>query len=146
MSESREVEFQSLVKHLSGELVAFTDVKEAKDSIYFTLAGHRYRTFGHKIVHHDSVLFKNTFTDFLAHRDGSPEGMEENKKMHKEIDAELDDWDKYGDEVLEIAIVQAVTILKSKGRDEFVKFLKDHFFITTEDEGKRLLKFVKENA
>lgn len=146
MSESREVEFQSLVRQIAGELLAFTDVKEKNNSMYFTVAGHQFRTFGDRIHHSGSIFFDHSYTDFLARREGTPEGIEEEQKISVEINEELDDWGKYGDQVLEIAIVQAVTILKDRGRDEFVKFLKDHFFITTENEGKRLLKFVKENA
>lgn len=146
MSESREVEFQTLIKNLAGELIGITGVKEENNSTYFTLAGHQYRTFSDRIFHRENEFFDHSYTDFLARQDGTPQGIAERNQSDIEINQELDDWSKYGDQVLEIAIVQAVKILHEKGRDEFVAFLNNHFFITTEREGKRLLKFVKENA
>ena len=144
MAESREIEFQSLVKQIAGELVAFTEVKEENNSVYFTLAGHRYRTFGYKIHHQESVLFKNSFTDFLSKLEGTPEGIERQQKTNDEVNQEIDDWDKYGPQVLEIAIVQAMLILNDKGLDAFVEFLNNNFFITPEKDGKKLMKFVKQ--
>ena len=67
-----EIELQSVISN--GAIISDVDYKNNR--VYFRVNEHLFSTFGDKVYPEGSILFNHPFTNFLARRQNTPEGIE----------------------------------------------------------------------
>jgi len=144
-----EVTFQALLKALGEKYFAqvqISNIEERDNILYFKINGHQYQTYGNHINHEGSFMYDSPPTKIFAEQENTPEGVERSIKINEQVNTELDQWIKYGDEITLRTTMRCIAnFLMHSDTKKFIRELTAELDIFPGDGAKEFMKKLAKN-